>query len=734
MKVLHLISGGDSGGAKTHVLTLLKDLNKQIQADLVCYMEGDFAEEARQLGIPVTVFSGGFSEGLEKTREKIRENGYDVVHCHGSRANLTGALLKKKFDIPFISTVHSDYKLDYLGRPLAALTYGNLNKWALHRMDHRVCVSDNMRQTLIDRGFDPNDLFTIYNGVDFDRPKPEITRRQWFERIGCPFTDDDIVLGIGARLDPVKDVATTVRGFAEASKDCASLRLVIAGDGMEREMLEALANELGVADKVFFAGWVTEMDGFYASIDINAISSLSETFPYAVTEAARAGIPTVASRVGGLPRLIISGETGMLFEPGSVKDMARGIVALANDDELRRSTGRAVYEKAKREFSTESTCRRQLEIYSAVLKRRSQKRSGVVICGAYGHGNAGDEAILKAIADELKTLDPDMRITVVSKNVRYTRSVHGLNAVRRGRPIKLRRELRRSRLFISGGGSLIQDVTSRRSLWFYLYTIRLAKKCGCKVQMYGCGMGPLVYPADNLHAAHVIEKYVDIITLRDPASLNLLGTLAINKPRIGIAGDPVLNLRGKSNVDACRFLHGAGIDPNGRYICVSLRPWAGLSGKIDEMAEGLRQCCERHGLTLLFMPMNYDKDITACELLAHAADIPYKIIPRTDDVELDIAIVRQMKVVVAMRLHSLLYAVCGEVPAVGVSYDPKVSGCASYLGVRSIDMDDVTADKLVEAIDDVITGNGTDRLKKRLAEVRRAERLNLEAAKSLLEE
>ena len=734
MKILHLISGGDSGGAKTHVLTLLKDLNKQMHADLVCYMEGDFAEDARRLGIPVTVFSGGFSEGLEKTRDKIRQNGYDIVHCHGSRANLTGALLKKDFDIPFISTVHSDYKLDYLGRPLAAMIYGNLNKWALHRMDYRVCVSDNMRQTLIDRGFDPNDLFAIYNGVDFDRPAPEITRRQWFEQIGCNFTDDDIVLGIGARLDPVKDVATTVRGFAEASRDCERLRLVIAGDGMEREMLERLAGELGVSDKVFFAGWVSGMDGFYASIDINAISSLSETFPYAVTEAARAGRPTVASRVGGLPRLIIPGETGMLFDPADAHGMARGILALANDDELRERTGKAVYEKAKREFSTESTCRRQLEIYSTVLKRRSRKRSGVVICGAYGHGNAGDEAILKSIADELKTLDPDMRITVVSKNAKHTRSVHGLNAVRRSSFIKLRRELRRSKLFISGGGSLIQDVTSRRSLWFYLHTIRLAKKCGCKVQMYGCGMGPLNYPADNLYAAHVIEKNVDIITLRDPASLNLLGALAINKPRVGIAGDPVLNLRGKSDVDARQFLQDAGIDPSGQYICVSLRPWLGLNEKIGEMAKVLRLCNEKYGLTPLFMPMNYDKDINACELLARASEVPYKIIPHTDDVELDIAIVRQMKIVVAMRLHSLLYAVCGEVPAVGVSYDPKVSGCASYLGVRSIDMEDVTAENLAEAVDAALADNGTDRLKKRLAEVRRAEKLNLEAAQSLLEE
>lgn len=114
MRVLHLISGGDSGGAKTHVLSLLRDLNDNIDADLVCYMEADFSKEAREMGIPTRVFPGSFGVGLKKTREAIENGNYDIIHCHGSRANLTGALLKRHFDIPFISTVHSDYKLDYL--------------------------------------------------------------------------------------------------------------------------------------------------------------------------------------------------------------------------------------------------------------------------------------------------------------------------------------------------------------------------------------------------------------------------------------------------------------------------------------------------------------------------------------------------------------------------------------------------------------------------------------------
>lgn len=734
MRVLHLISGGDSGGAKTHVLSLLQSLNENICADLVCYMEAEFSKEAREMGIPTHVFDGGFNTGLKKTRELIEKGNYDIVHCHGSRANLTGALLKRHFDIPFISTVHSDYKLDYLGRPLAAMTYGQLNKMAIRHMDYRVCVSDSMRRTLISRGFDANDLLTIYNGVDFSRPAPSLTRREWFDKIGCDFSDDSIVLGIAARLDPVKDVATTVRGFAAAAEKNEKLRLLIAGDGMEMEMLEGLCSQLGVRDKVFFAGWIDDMDGYYASVDINAISSLSETFPYAVTEAARVGIPTVASRVGGLPRIIINGETGLLFDPQDYKTMSRCILILADNEELRKKLGDAVYEKAKREFSTESTCRRQLDIYKTILKRRSQPRNGVVICGAYGHDNSGDEALLTAIVGQLKSIDPDMRIVVVSKNARRTKTMHELCAIQRGRFFRLRRELACSKLFISGGGSLIQDVTSRRSLWYYLRTMSLAKKCGCKVQMYGCGMGPLNYDYDRKLAASTINRCADAITLRDPLSLEFAREIGVTVTNISVTGDPVLNLRGKSDADAISFMINNDIDPELDYICLGLRNWPGFAEKSVEIRKALQICYDKYGLVPLFMPMNYDKDISITDPITRGLNAPFKVLPKIEDAELEIAIVRQTKATVAMRLHSLLYAVCGAVPAVGLSYDPKVSGCAQYLGISCVEFDEITAQNLTDAISAAMSGAGSDKLARQFEYVKNAEKLNLKAARELLGE
>lgn len=120
MKVIHLISGGDTGGARTHVYSLLKYLGQIIDVQLVCFRGGDFADGAAALGIPTMVLDRGFAANLGALKKLIRAGEYDLVHCHGSMANVMGALLRRSVRVPVISTVHSDYRLDYLGRRLPA--------------------------------------------------------------------------------------------------------------------------------------------------------------------------------------------------------------------------------------------------------------------------------------------------------------------------------------------------------------------------------------------------------------------------------------------------------------------------------------------------------------------------------------------------------------------------------------------------------------------------------------
>ena len=245
MKVLHLISGGDTGGAKTHVHSLLAGLTPRIQVKMVCFTEGPFVEEARALGIDTQVFPGrNFFANLKQLTQMVRDEGFDLIHSHGSRGNMMAAFLAKKTGLPTVSTVHSDYRLDYLGRPLSRLTYGTINTLALRKLDYRIGVSDAMVDLLIERKFDPEKLFAIYNGLDFTPRTPAMRREDYLRSVGLEADADCVIAGIAARLDPVKDIATLIRGFAKAHQAAPKLRLLIAGDGQEMANLKQLAADL----------------------------------------------------------------------------------------------------------------------------------------------------------------------------------------------------------------------------------------------------------------------------------------------------------------------------------------------------------------------------------------------------------------------------------------------------------------------------------------------------------
>ena len=278
MKIMHLISGGDVGGAKTHVLSLLQGLSRTETVRLVCFLEGPFAQEARDMGIDTLVMTqGNLLKVVAELARMIQTEGFQIVHCHGSRANLLGTLLKGKVHVPLVTTVHSDYRLDYLGRPFHRLTYGTINTVCVRRIPNHIGVSDAMADLLISRGFDPQTMFAIYNGVDFTPVTPKLNRAQYFESIGLEAGPEDVVFGIAARLSAVKDVATLIRGFGRACETVQNIRLVIAGDGEQRQELEALARQCCPAGKYVFAGWVEDTDSFYNAIDVNTLTSLSET-------------------------------------------------------------------------------------------------------------------------------------------------------------------------------------------------------------------------------------------------------------------------------------------------------------------------------------------------------------------------------------------------------------------------------------------------------------------------
>ncbi|MEA4919541.1 MAG: polysaccharide pyruvyl transferase CsaB [Clostridiaceae bacterium] len=734
MKLMHIAGGGDKGGAKTHILALCSRLKQDNDLTLVSLRSGEFPEDAEAIGIPTKTFFSKFIPGdyirLIREAKKLKP---DIVHCHGAKANLAGVLIKLFTGATIVTTVHSDYKLDYMHSFIKRNTIGRLNSAALRFFDYYVTVSDNFRRMLVERSFSPLKMMTIYNGLDFSQKAEAPDRREYLKKAGLNYEDGDIVLGIPARLNPVKDISTLLRAFALAKKSVPNLKLIIGGDGDELDKLIALSKELGLEGSVSFMGWLKDVPTFFAACDIDVLSSISESFPYSILEGIREGCAVITSDVGGMRDLIDNGESGYIFTPGDYKTFASYIIDLAKNAEKRSSFAKKLYEKASSKYSLESMAETQEHIYKNIItleERKRKRRDGILICGAYGRGNTGDEAILKAILDTMRSIDPLVPICVMTRKPKETQLIFGVKAIYTFSVFSFLREMTRRKLFINGGGNLIQDVTSSRSLYFYLLTIWLAKHLGCKVLMYGCGIGHVGKNINRRLAGSLLDRNSAIITLRDPESLRQLADMGVTRPDIRMSADPTLCLSPASPERVEALMRSRGLSPDGKYLAFALRSWKGLND-FTPFTKAAEYAYKKHGLTPVFIPFEQPNDISAGLEASKNLTMPYVLLDGVDDVELMIGLLKRMTAVCAIRLHALVFSATAGVPFVGVSYDVKVDGFMEYADNDCfLRLGDLNAQQLIRQIDKAVSSSSDfEGIAKKLRDL---EKENRTAAEDLL--
>lgn len=373
MKVLHLISGGDTGGAKTHIISLLKGLNKLIDAKVVCFIEDTFYEDAKKEGINIEVYkqkSRSDMSVVNRLVDEINGQGYDIVHCHGARANFIAMFLKGKIKKPLITTVHSDYKLDFKDNFYKRLVYTTLNSFALKKFKNYIAISDSFKEMLVERGFKSEQIFVAYNGIDLDAI-PEINPKDDFLNRYNIDARDKTIVGIIARLDLVKDHETFLKAAEAILKERNDIIFLIAGDGNDESRLKSLVLDLGIKDNVHFLGYVTDSNSFFNAININILTSISESFPYVILEGARMKKPVITTDVGGISKLIKDGYNSYLINVGDYESLKNRIIHLAENKNIINEMGMNLYNDVKANFSYESMAKTHLEIYSKLIKREN---------------------------------------------------------------------------------------------------------------------------------------------------------------------------------------------------------------------------------------------------------------------------------------------------------------------------------------------------------------------------
>lgn len=737
MKVLHLISGGDSGGAKTHLFELLDKLKFKCDVSVACLIPGPFYVEILKKDIETNLFEQKNRFDLRVVGDildYIHKNKVELLHVHGARANFIAVFLKRKLSIPIVTTIHSDYLLDF-DEFVKKIVFTNLNKLSLQKLNYFIAVSDNFKEMLISRNFRPNSIYTVYNGMDFGRIPSEITsREEYAARYNLDLDEKLCYVGIAARFDVVKGVDVFIKGAAKAYKKNPNLRFLIAGSGAEEANLKALVKELGIASAVKFLGFERDIYGFLNFIDINTLTSLCESFPYSMLEGAAMKKPMVASRVGGIPSLVIDGETGYVFEATKDYELAEKLVELSRNRELIRTMGEAIYKRATTLFSSENFADTHMKIYNNILDDYyAKKKYDFVLSGYFGFNNSGDDALLKALIKDLRKEKSNARIAVLSKKPNSSKIMFGVDAVSRMAPLSILKLFRTSSVLLSGGGSLIQDETSSKSLWYYLSIIATAKKCGMKVMQIANGIGPVNKETNKVIASKVINKYVDAITLRERRSAKELEKIGITLP-YEVTADPAVSLEGVDESSVKRIFALNSV-PYTDYICVAIRDWKQFApGFRRSLAASLDYIHEKYGKNILFLPMQYPLDITISKSVASKMRNRSYIIETPCTIEETIGIISHSSLVLAMRLHSLVYAVSCGVGVIALKYDPKIDGFMDYFRQNYIaDVRNLTEAELKSIIDSFFRNTDKQQNELLCREMREKATYNAKLAIELLE-
>lgn len=328
----------------------------------------------------------------------------------------------------------------------------------------------------------------------------------------------------------------------------------------------------------------------------------------------------------------------------------------------------------------------------------------ILLAGYYGFGNLGDEAILEMAIKQILEITDRKNITVLSGNKEATSKKYNVDTIDRYNVFSIIYKLIKSDALVFGGGSLLQDITSKRSIYYYLFLIRLAKLMNNKVVMLSQGIGPIV----NENSKKAVQNtlgLIDCITVRDKHSKEYLEGIGMDKEKIFLSTDPVINLRAGENYTAK--------NSSKKKVCFSLRNWknADVSERISKLTEKLIE----NNIECYFIPFYYNEDlelIDEVEKNIGKKAVYYKKKLTTNEA---FDIIKGMDILVGVRLHSLIFAASANVPFVAVSYDHKVDHFANSVNMKvACRIDNIDVNMLFNEIIEKI--NNEDEEKKKLSE------------------
>ncbi|MFO0852314.1 MAG: glycosyltransferase [Gemmataceae bacterium] len=288
-------------------------------------------------------------------REKVT-----IYHGHDYKTNALGLLLHQFYPMRLVTTLHGWVK--HTNRtPL----YYRIDQLCLPRYEKVICVSEDLFEAALAAGVPASRCVLLENGIDAE----EYRRRKSIEAakaaLGLPA--DGLLVGAVGRLSPEKAFDALIRSVRALLDRGVDVRLVVVGEGDDQPRLEGLAKELGVSDRVLLPGWQSDVRAYFEAMDVFALSSLREGLPNVLLEAMALEVPSVATRIAGIPRLIQDGRNGLLIDPGDQAALDRSLYALLTNPGMRELFRSAARRTIETRYSFPIRMQRLKRIYDELL-------------------------------------------------------------------------------------------------------------------------------------------------------------------------------------------------------------------------------------------------------------------------------------------------------------------------------------------------------------------------------
>lgn len=346
LKILKAITPSGIGGAELFVVNACRAFIKQkAEVKLFCPAGRPFVDYSREQGLapttwktrgkidPVTVF---------KLACLIRQERFNVIHTHLSTASLLGALAARLAGVPSVAHVHG------------------LNTATCYRCSTAlIAVSEAVKAHLCAQGIQAEKIHVIHNGVDLVRFRPQPLSEA---KHALGYDTGTPLFGVFGRLSPEKGQETAIEAMAQLVASAPGARLLLIGEGKDRERLARFAATLGIVRNIVFAGFRKDVRELMSACDAVIVPSRKEGFGLTAAEAMALGRPVIASNVGGLPEIVADGDTGLLVRPGDPYALATALEAMAHDPLKAGTMGFHGRKRAERLFDLQTQMAKVLSL------------------------------------------------------------------------------------------------------------------------------------------------------------------------------------------------------------------------------------------------------------------------------------------------------------------------------------------------------------------------------------